>query len=69
MACAVSRVHCSAACVGLLLWFYWWRGSGAVNFLIEEGVIAMALCRINTPLDTLVYLLPLLPLKGEEVSL
>ena len=44
-------------------------GSGAVNSLIEEGVIAAALCRINTPLDTLVYLLPLLPLKGEEVSL
>ena len=39
-------------------------GSGAVNSLIEEGVIAAALCRINTPLDTLVYVLPLLPQTG-----
>ena len=42
--------------------------SGSVDSLIEEGVIASALCPINTPLFTLVYLLPLVPHKEGDSS-
>ena len=43
-------------------------GRGAINSLIEGGVIGGPISPINTPLITLVYLLPLLPLIRRETS-